>query len=298
MGISGGELARIAGLKSGRNWEFAQKGGRFVKGLLPSSTRRFAKPIGDFFSKDASVEIANLRQKIRELSISCENTKWANYYHENFPEFNTTEGWTLKHHSVLSIIRDAKPKTVLDLGSNRGWYAQLAAREGAQVIAVDNDETALCQLHGDTKAAGLPILTIYMDVRFPEPALGPAHKMLSSSGERFKSEMVLALAMVHHLVFTCHMNFQQIVDTLSMFSTKWVVVEFIGKADAVVQRLAPDPALFPWYNIEKFVEVLERQYAVVQNLPSDWGGLPNRRGNTGVSDRTIIFCQRKTPDRG
>jgi SAM-dependent methyltransferase len=296
MGISDSELARISGRKFGRNWGFAQKARRFVKGILPSSTHGFARSVADSFCKDPSVEIANLRQKILELPTASYNTKWGNYYQENFPEFDTTERWTLKHHSVLSIFRHAKPKTVLDLGSNRGWYAQLAAREGARVVAVDNDEAALCQLYGDSKATGLPILTIFMDVRFPEPALGPAHKMLPSAGERFKSEMVLALAIVHHLVFTCHMNFQQIVDRLSIFSTKWVVVEFVGKVDAVVQRLAPDLTLFPWYNIENFVQVLESQYTVVERLPSDWGGLPNRRGSTDASDRTLIFCERKKPD--
>jgi hypothetical protein len=245
---------------------------------------------------DALPEILALRARVEALAIRGSSTPWEGYYLNNFPEFTPGENWTLKHHSIHNIIEETKPETLLDIGSNRGWYSQMAASRGVRVIAADSDETAVNELYADARTAELQIHPVFMDVRFPEPAQGPGYKFFSPATHRFKSEMVLALALVHHLTFTWHLSFDQIVEGLDAFSSRWLVVEFIGRGDGVVKRLW-NPNNFPWYDLDRFLESLGRYYRIIKQLPSDSGGLDTGL-NLGPDDRTILLCEKRSDGNG
>lgn len=267
---------------------------RVAKTFVRKSWRPVAKMAADKLSiaigSNALSEITALRDRIMAWPLSDQKTQWAGYYDENFPSFTPSDRWSAKHHALYQILDEAKPKSVLDIGSNRGWYAQLAARKGARVIAADYDESAVDELFADVKNSGLAILPVYMDVRFPEPAQGPAYTMLPPASERFHSDMVMALAIIHHLVFGYYMNFERILDSLSIFCGKWLVVEFVNPDDDVVQQYGP--SRYPWYSLDTFVAVLDRKYEVLRQFPSDWGGMSNG-GREGRFDRTILFCRKR-----
>ncbi len=263
-----------------------------LKGLIAARLPSF---VSRTVENDTTSEVTALRHLIADFSFLSSKMQWAGYQDDNFPEFLPSARWTRKHHSVNEILRCTKPKTVFDMSANRGWYAQLAVRRGARVIAADTDDVAINKLYADAKASNLDISPLVMEFRFPEPPQGPGYKMLTSAADRFRSEMVLALALVHHLVFTCYMTFDQIVDNFEMFSSKWVAVEFISTDDTVVKEgLGWSEALFPWYTLDNFIRSLERYFIVLKNLPSDWGELPNKGDRLGEMDRTILLCERKT----
>ncbi len=239
---------------------------------------------------DVAAELATLDQYIRALSILGPKTTWGGYYTRNFPPLRPAQNWTAKHYAIADVLEQTKPKTLLDIGANRGWYSRLAAGRGVRVIAADSDETAVNELYQDIRQHDLPIFSVFMDVRFPEPAQGPAYKFFPPATQRFRSEMVLALALVHHLTFTWHLSFDQIADSLDAFSSKWLVVEFIGPRDGAVTRLWGHKKR-PWYNEENFVLSLKRSYNVVKELPSDSGGL-DAGLNLGPDDRKIFLCRK------
>jgi hypothetical protein len=242
-------------------------------------------------NRDALPSIIALRDRVDALSTSGPPTPWGGYYSRNFPGFVPSSNWTLKHRSIHQIIQETKPKTLLDIGSNRGWYSQMAASCDIRVIAADSDESSVNELYANARTAELGIHPIFMDVRFPEPAGGPGYKFFAPATQRFRSEMVLALAIVHHLTFTWHLNFDQIVDSLDGFSSRWLVVEFIGPHDGVVKRLWKDMD-FPWYNLDTFRKSLARCYNIIKQFPSDSGGL-DAELELGPDDRTIFLCEKK-----
>jgi hypothetical protein len=237
--------------------------------------------------------LSALRDQVEQMPVLGPNTQWAGYYIRNFPEFTPSEKWTAKHHAIFKIIQKTRPKTLLDIGANRGWYSQLAASQGVRVIAADSDESSVNELYGDANTHRLGIFTVFMDVRFPEPAQGPAYKFFRPATERFRSEMVFGLAIVHHLVFTWHLSFDQIVDALDAFSTRWLVAEFVGPADGVVKRLW-NHAKFPWYNLENFSASISRRYRIVEQHRSDSGGLDAGCPDAGPDDRTVLLCEKIT----
>jgi hypothetical protein len=263
--------------------------------LLPGSLHPFARGVLDKGRlvraqwrepRDRLPEIIGLRDRISAISVSMHRTPWAGYYTENFPDFDTRESWTNKHHAVTGLIEACKPATLIDIGANRGWYSQAAARRGVRVIGADSDETSVNELFDDVNASKLDIFPIFLDIRFPEPAQGPGYGFFASAAERFKSEMVLALGLVHHLTFRWHLSFDHIVDALTMFTTKWLTVEFIGPDDSVVKRIY-NCREWPFYTYENFRGTLEKRFEIIRQLPSDNGGL-----DAGVrDDRTIVLCK-------
>jgi hypothetical protein len=299
VGISTETLSKIgmpARIRSSLQKKIVHKLKHFAKTKLPASLLPIAKKYGKKLSsppsavrgnRNAAPQIAALRSRIEDIRLSGAATRWAGYYTNNFPSLEDATNWTTKHHAIADIIRNYRPKTLLDIGANRGWYSQLAAHEGVSVIATDSDETSINELCADIEQKKLDVLPLYMDARFPEPAQGPAYKLLPSAGERLKSEMVLALAIIHHLVFTWHLNFEQVIENFAMFTEKWLVIEYVGTGDAVFNRLW-DASTRPWYTPENFIAALEKHFVIVSQTVSDSGGL-----DYSGDDRTLIVCRKK-----
>lgn len=286
VGVTDADLDRLSGRKRPLGERALAAAKAAVKRMAPqsmhASIKSAARPLTH---SDPLADIAALRQRISALPIAKRPSDWQGYYRENFPDFVPSDKWTAKHHAVHKILTDIKPRTVLDIGANRGWYAQLAARNGACVIAADSDETAVNELYADAKAADLAILPVFMDVRFPEPAQGPGYAFFAPATERLKSDMVLALALVHHLAFTWNLSFDHIVEGLGAFARQWLVVEFVGPGDGVVKRWSQN---YAWYCLDNFVAALSRKFDIVDQMPSDTGGLDDEQ-----ADRTILLCRRK-----
>ena len=240
---------------------------------------------------DALDEILALRERVVAMAVEGPRTSWGKYYDKNFPGFEASPAWTQKHRSVNEIILKLEPRSLLDFGANRGWYSQLAAHRGIRVIAADSDESALNQLYNDSAVAKTEnVCAVYLDAKFPEPARGPAYQFLESAAKRFRSDMVLALAVVHHLVFSGNLSFEQIVRNFRMFCGQWLVVEFVGPEDPAV-RCFPSAATRPWYNEGNFRSALNEQFDIIETLPSDIGGLDIV--GEGPDARTIFVCEAK-----
>jgi ribosomal protein L11 methylase PrmA len=153
---------------------------------------------------------------------------------------------------------------MLDIGSNRGWHSQLATSLGVEnVVAFDTDETAVNRLYHDVKSQKQAILPLVMDFRNPSPET----QIEESARDRLKCDMVLALALVHHLVFKHFLRFDKIVSTLLSFTKRMLVVEFVPKEDQYVsQWWSP---LYSWYTLENFIAELRRHFRNVSVHPSD-----------------------------
>jgi hypothetical protein len=173
---------------------------------------------------------------------------------------------TAKQRNLHHILSELKPYSVLDIGSNTGWYSKLAASLGSQVVAFDTDESCITQLYDEARNKDLAILPLVMDFTKPTPSRGLASHWAIAATERFQCDMVLALALVHHIVLERRLNFDQIVEGLALFSKRWVVVEFVPREDQDMgqhglHRLS-------WYTLDNFIDALKKRFHNVSILPS------------------------------
>ena len=231
-----------------------------------------------------------LAKEIEQLNVSVDQSNYSGYYEqkgENFG-FEPSEDWLPKQHAVHNAIEELRPNSVLDIGANTGWFSILAAKSGCQVVAMDNDEASMNRLYKQSKREGLPILPLVMDILHPTPDVPPSPNlatdphminsrikgdafMLLSADKRLKCDMVLALAIIHHLTLGQGIGLRKTVELLSSFSHKHLVVEFVPKEDPLIvgemsffPAFNKKPSGFEWYTKENWLRELSECYKTIE----------------------------------
>ena len=98
------------------------------------------------------------------------------------------------------FLAELGPRTVLDVGANTGQYAKLAASSGARVIACEVDVSAVNRCYDDARKRDLNILPLAVNVFNVSPTPGRGGVPSPPAVERFRSEFVMGLAVIHHVV--------------------------------------------------------------------------------------------------
>lgn len=209
--------------------------------------------------------LGKLEQQVKKITIPLEKTSWSEYCDEEV-DLSTLDSWMIKRKEAYYVLKKTQPKSLLDIGSNTGWFSKLAAQNGSKVIAFDNDEPSINKLFLNERARNLNILPLSMDFRFPTPSYGLGLRCKDAT-ERFQTEMVFALAIVHHLVFKQHESFRTIADNLSSYTTRWLLVEFIPKEDKYVSEWYNEN--YSWYSLDNFIHELRIHFKEIETLPSN-----------------------------
>lgn len=238
---------------------------------IPSNQNKIRKFLSYLIEKKKITELQQIRRKffmgllkdILNLNFSYKNEEmWGNYYQQ-------TKQDTLqkKLRLVDSVTKDLNPKTVLDIGCNRGEFSILVAQAGARVIAFDTDRYCIDMLYKEAKSKNLTILPLVMDILNPTPAMGWRGIQVKNAQERFKSDMVYALAIMHHLVFSRGLDFTRSIQSIRDFCNKWLIIEYISANDPLIELLPHRPSLdYAWYTQDNFLRILSRYFSEVNVL--------------------------------
>ena len=224
----------------------------------PSSPRPFSKAalMGLIDSLDSTV---------RSLRWDPKGTEWADYYAET----NYSDGATTRKLELVGQFLDGvRPRTAWDLGANTGRYSRLAADRGASTVAFDVDPACVELHHREILARGYKgILPLWLDLTNPSPALGWAHEERSSMIGRGPVDVVLALALIHHLAISANVPLGRIASFLRGISPN-LIVEFVPKGDSQVRRLlASREDVFADYTPEGFEAAFTEHYSIERAEP-------------------------------
>lgn len=225
--------------------------------------------------------IDSLEGAVRSLRLPITGREWADYYTDtNY----TPEALSAKRALVAErAARVAAGKRVLDLGANTGLFSRAAAEAGAAlVLSTDIDPEAVEQNYRQLKAEPCaPVLPLVVDLTNPPPAIGWDNAERSSFYARAESELVLALALVHHLAIGNNVPLGDLGATLARLG-RWVLLEFVPKTDLQVQRLLRSrDDIFPDYHLEGLVAALDPVLALEEQVP-----VPG-------SQRTLLLFRRR-----
>jgi SAM-dependent methyltransferase len=149
------------------------------------------------------------------------------------------EAFVTKERFVEAVLREVKPRRVLDIGANTGHFSLLAAKAGAQVLAIDLDPACVGAIWQQAHREKADILPLVIDLGRPSPAIGWRNGECPSFLERVEGrfDCVLMLALVHHLLVTERIPLEEILCLAAKLTTSWLVIEFIAPDDAMFQQL-------------------------------------------------------------
>lgn len=178
--------------------------------------------------------IESLRHLIKKLSASCAKTTWNNYYDETIL---SNDYLMHKQELVKSFLTPLTFNSLTDLGANKGEFSLQFKDTASKIVAADFDASCINELYLHIKSQKLNnIFPLVIDLANPSPAIGWANKERNSFWDRINTEVILALALVHHLAISFNISFAMMAERFSQ-KTKYLLIEFVPKGDPKVQQL-------------------------------------------------------------
>ena len=215
-----------------------------------------------FMNRKTMLELAdNLRSSVAALQWKFSRTEWGEYYREtNYSSGSFSE----KAELVEKMTERADPKTLWDIGANTGVFSRIASKRGVYTISIDSDPAAVEKNYQTRDNNTLPLV---MDLTNPSPALGWDHRERLSLKDRGPADMVLALALIHHLVISNNLPFSTVARFFADIC-KTLVIEFVPKSDSNTRRLLKSRKdIFPEYTKRHFEEAFSMLFVIKESVP-------------------------------
>jgi 2-polyprenyl-3-methyl-5-hydroxy-6-metoxy-1,4-benzoquinol methylase len=181
--------------------------------------------------------LKRLRRKLESLHPQAgENSTWSNYMATHS---YADAPFAAKEDFVDGILREFRPKRVLDIGANTGHFSAMAAEAGAETVAIDYDPACVGALWRHAREKKLNILPLVVDFSRPSAAVGWRNRECPAFLQRATGafDCVFMLAAIHHLLVTERIPLEEILALTAQLTTDLVVVEFVAPQDAMFRRL-------------------------------------------------------------
>lgn len=216
------------------------------------------------FSKELILNNARgLRKLIQRLVWKPEKSTWSDYVQTH----NYTDGdQQAKQQFVRRAAQSRHWRQVWDLGGNTGLYGEIAAEYADLVVVVESDPVAID--HGYRRLANasaelrrriLPLVGNVVDL---SGNVGWRGRERRAFVERGKPDLVLCLALLHHIVIGHGVPLGEFIDWLADLNAT-VVLEFIARDDPKVQEMMRNRRdSCADYNVDEFESALARRFHV------------------------------------
>jgi hypothetical protein len=230
------------------------------KGRQPAT--RAAKPFG---ANALAALVGSLERTVKGLTWRLADTTWGNYYDAtNY----TDAAFAHKREVVQKTIAQLAPACVWDLGANDGTFSRIASDSGIPTVAFDVDPVAVEKSYRRAVQTGeRHILPLLLDLTNPSGRYGWANDERDALADRGPADLVLVLALVHHLAIAHNVPLERIADYLARLAHT-MLIEFVPKADSQVQRLlASRVDIFDGYTQEGFERAFSTKFDIVETIP-------------------------------
>ncbi|OQP63638.1 hypothetical protein [Niastella populi] len=206
-------------------------------------------------------------------------TTWSNYYEDTIL---SKEYLKRKEAIINDMCGQTNARTVLDLGANDGYFSKLFAGRQMQVIATDSDNRCISNLYQQVKKDKIEnILPLILDIANPSPAIGFNNQERAAFHDRVQTDLVAALALVHHLVIGKNISLPVLAAYFNGIAPE-LIIEFVPKEDEKVQQmLKTRPDTFIDYDQEHF-----------EHYFSTYFNIAEKKGIPGTT-RTLYRMKRK-----
>lgn len=205
----------------------------------------------------------------RQASATKQPQTWSGYVAER-PHY-TAEALQAKLAQVAQWLAQLQPHTVLDLGCNTGEFSRLALThtQTQRVMAVDADHDCVQQVFADA-AGSTRLHALVVNLGDMHGGRGWAANEFAGLLDRLygQSDLVLMLALVHHLHFSEGIPLSYIAALAARLSCRYLVVELLNSDDPMVVRLSTQRRRAPeGFTLEQQLAAFSSYFELLERLP-------------------------------
>lgn len=238
-GVSHSQAARILGFKrwfrSDLIWSVALPAA--LEGKDPRSSDQTKRRNDEAAKFILSRTYARYRERLAQLVTTERRSYWSRY--TDARAHYSTHDVEQKTNFIGNILQNVCPRTVLDIGANTGEFSKLAAQT-SQVVAIDIDEESVTSIFRDAQLHDLDIQPLVGDFGRPSPGLGWQNAEHTSLLDRIRRrfDIVMMLAVIHHLRITSGVPIDMILNLLADIAYGHAIIEHVPPSDPMFQQLA------------------------------------------------------------
>ncbi len=202
----------------------------------------------------------SLRRLVGGLSGGPARSDWSRYaesHSYDAPDFERKKEFVRRHAAAR------RPGLTWDLGANTGAFARIAAEHSGVVVAVDGDRDAVDLLYREVRQSGPQnVLPLVMDLANLSPGQGWAGRERPAFDERRSPDLVLCLALIHHMRVAANIPLPLFIGWLGSLDAT-CILEYVGRDDEMFQRLIKNKQEdYADYTAESFESEVRRRFAV------------------------------------
>lgn len=214
--------------------------------------------------------VESLKGTVEGLLWEPSGTEWADYADQDHRSYEggTPDAKEAVVADLLTAAGSGDDRTCWDLGANTGRFSAIAASQGYRVLSFDIDPAAAERHYRALRAAGRTDTTpVVMDLADPSPGLGWAGRERASLVERANADVILALALVHHLGIGRNVPLAMVMDLFADLAPQ-AIVEWVPRGDPMVDvLLASREDVFGDYTAEGFEAAVAARFEVRSRTP-------------------------------
>lgn len=178
--------------------------------------------------------VDSMLRLITGLRQSPGQTAWSDYQeNHSYSEVEHKE----KTQFVQKHVVGKGFNLMWDLGCNAGQFSRVCSEHINYVVAIDGDYMAVERLYQNEKTTNnRKILPLVMDLNNISPDQGWMSGERAAFDKRSSPDLVLFLALVHHLRLSANIPLHSILQWLRSLNAL-IVFEFVGRDDEMVTKL-------------------------------------------------------------
>lgn len=213
--------------------------------------------------------VAGLRRAIERLEWSPRRSTWSEYGDRTHYAPTALTG---KERFVAECLASRRWRLVWDIGCNDGRFSRLAADKAAAVLAMDSDLLTVDRLYAQLKSEGnAKILPLCVDLADASPGQGWRGRERPRLEDRARPDLVLGLAVIHHLVIGANLPLEDVVDWFRSLGAS-LIIEWVDRSDPMVKQMLTDRRdVFNDYTRERFEAAMSRNFRTERRLSLDGG---------------------------
>jgi hypothetical protein len=232
------------------------------------------------FSKQKLLNlVTSLETLINKLKLSGQKSAWSDYY----AEASQREDYLAQKKQLVKkwISNLDEIRTAADLGANDGAFSRLLAGQQVFTLVADFDPLCINNLYKDIRQNNQVYLEpLVLDLSNPSPAIGVNNTERPSFISRIHVDLVLALAVIHHLVIGKNIPFDKMAELFKQLGN-YLIIEYVPKTDEKIQlMLKSKKDIYSNYTSQDFENAFIKYFTILD------------KKETGNSGRVLYLMKR------